>query len=505
MPYFRTNFTRGDARDLWKATKGAGRAVKGIFTVDYPEFKKGISQYGEVWRDAVAKPLYNEFINPSRSGTVVSRRYSAPQVGGTRFIGNQRLIKRPLLPAKGPAPKRLRLGGGGSRRMPIGGPWHGPKRKRTYFTTGIYSGRFRKGRRPKYTKFSKYGAILRTEKGGVVSNDKCVYIGHSNAPRSQLALIFCQALVRHLAAKNGMEFSSFKDKIQKPQAAVGQSPGDLFYTYQTEEDQELTTATVALTNDMTWEALASTLRTSFQGFATGNDHPRLHEMWFVWETEDVAAQTAGPPRRLLLANAYIQIWTSSEITIQNRTLANTTANPEHHDSMLDVENNPLEGKSYYTNTNGFIRKWRNAFGASKATGFIANDSTGLINVDPDDAQFSSEETALLQRPPLPNMFYNTKGYGKIRLGPGHLKRNTLVSRWNVSVNQFFRKMEKYFKDINEDGRVFYGKSQMYAFEKMMHTTDAEEPDLNIGYEINNIFKARIYSRKANIQMTHTIL
>ena len=83
------------------------------------------------------------------------------------------------------------------------------------------------------------------------------------------------------------------------------------------------------------------------------------------------------------------------------------------------------------------------------------------------------------------MFYRVKARSMVKLGPGIIKSSNLSYEKTLTVDGFLRAM---LQEYESTTHVFpFGKSVLFAFEKMMHTDDADEPDMNIGYEINNFY------------------
>ncbi len=364
---------------------------------------------------------------------------------------------------------------------------------------------FKAGKRPSYGLYTKYGALMRSELGGIIEQDKCIYVGHCCAARGKMIRIFCFAIMRKLAHKNGFQLTSMKDKIQVPNVAIGLSPGTLRYTYMEDADNTLLSATVVIAADSSWETVADQLASSWNGFSVNDTHPRLKEIFIVFQTEDATVHTLAPPARLFLDNCSVSFMLKSELTLQNRTLANSGGAAGDHDQATDVENNPIEGYSYTSNGTGFRRNHRNGFVAGLSPVFIGDDASGLINVDPDDTLFTSEEQDLLQRPPGTQMFKGVTKGARQRLGPGILRRSHLKASASMSVYSFISKIQGYLKSASDKDFLPIGQARMFAFEKMMHTTDATEPDMSIGFEINNFYACYIKEHASLITVDKDVL
>ena len=135
---------------------------------------------------------------------------------------------------------------------------------------------------------------------------------------------------------------------------------------------------------------------------------------------------------------------------------------------------------------------------------FADDASGVIEADPDNATLSGEMADLLQRPPSGNMFYNCKGTGHVKLGPGIIKSSNLKYVKVCSVDATLKALHPEIETATVNWFP-YGKSRMFALEKMMHTDDADEPDINIGYEVNNFFQGYISTRLPSITVDKDVL
>lgn len=381
-------------------------------------------------------------------------------------------------------------------------PPKGPMRPRgVYRVQGVYRGRF-KGRKVNY---GFNGAIMRTEKGGLVEQDKCVYIGHAAWAHNKVVRIWSFAIMRKLAKLYGHDIQSFKDECMLPNVGEPHT-GVLNVSYSSDEANELLDLNVNIAANQTWEGLADAFVTALFALVSGTTtHFRLHQMRIDVQT------TAAPTynyfsRKLNLNDATMTIEVTSELTLQNRTLANSGPNPEHNDSMLDIENNPLEGKSYFGSGTGFRPKYVNDYVGGGTFNFIADKDTSIIEADPDDATLTAEMQDLFQRPPLKFALIGAKSSTKVQLGPGELKRSFLKYRATKFVNSWLHIFLRQSRIVaSQDVYQYVSKSRMFAFEKMMHTSDATEPDMSIGYEINNVYKAALKTRRQRVMMDKDVL
>jgi hypothetical protein len=406
-------------------------------------------------------------------------------------------------------------------QKPLGGPMIRPPRlpdrperppyvakkvsRKFYRTRGSYVGPFRKGKYMKVGSVSKQGAMLQVEKGGTVTADKCVYIGHSTVGIEKLLKVVTMAIVRRLGHQLGQQIVTFKEQIGSWAVAHTNNIGILYYNYNTASQNASATASVTIGPTMQYETLVTNLITSIKSAAASaaSDTFEIVEIWIQLNEDNVTPDvTPITPARLHLRGAYVKFTCYSNLKIQNRTLANSGANPEHHDSMLDVENNPLQGKSYLCKGNQFKMRWNND--ASNTFGLRSDNDSGVIDGgDIDAAGLSGEMVDLLQRPPSNNMFVGTRKIANVRLGPGEIKSCSIRYKRQISLARLFRAFTPHL--VGQTQTFWESRSKLFAFEKMMHTDDATEPDMNIGYECNSFYSAVLRTTKPRVLVQKDVL
>jgi hypothetical protein len=342
---------------------------------------------------------------------------------------------------------------------------------------------------------------MRTEKGGSVSQDKCIYIGHTTAARAKLGVVFWSACVRQLFLKCGNPFASFKEQVSKTSST---DTGVVKVEYSFTDDQTtFGELNVTVAASATFETVANDIETAWAAATVSTSYSvRLHALRYVPVT-DAAGSVDSMEFKLNMRGSTFTFSASSNMKIQNRTLAATGAgDTEHQHHVTSVENNPLQGKSYYKMGNGFRYKWTND--STNATNFMGDDASGLIEADPDEATLSTELQDLLQRPPAGTQFYHCKHSGHVKLGPGQIKSSNLKYVKTMTCDSFLNAM---LPEYEAAAHHFfpYGKARMFALEKMMHTDDGDEPDMAIGYEINNFYQGYISTKIPSITVDKDVL
>jgi hypothetical protein len=181
---------------------------------------------------------------------------------------------------------------------------------------------------------------------------------------------------------------------------------------------------------------------------------------------------------------------TSALVLQNRTLSGGTAAAEQ---VNNVENNPLRGRMYCTNGNGFEPIWRDPNDASW---------TALIGKVSDGVMLGNQERTLPKkaRLPEPSFFRHTKNGAKTLLQPGQIKKDILITRHKMSMERF----EEVYQDTisnsqqtSPEATVYcpLGKANLFAFEKVCDTRAGDEALIQIGYEHNLIVRSMMYARR----------
>ena len=294
--------------------------------------------------------VYKGATTPVKSTRKRQRSWSGPgtRLGGspTHYISNDRLVRiQNRTPPRAP-----------TLRITANPPFVPRKLARRYNTRGRYVGRFNRKRSRRIPRSSKIGAMIRTEAAGSFDQDKCVYVGHTTGAYEKVFKVVAWAVIRRLAFKMGQNISTFKERITNEFNTATENLGTLITTRNEDNNEDASTSSVVVTPDMTWEDLADAWITNVLTYWTSvNDSAmRLIKLEFRPQTiEATGAAAIVPVAKLNLDTCIVNFSVLSNLKIQNRTLANSGANPEHHDSALDVENNPICGKSYFGTTNGF--------------------------------------------------------------------------------------------------------------------------------------------------------
>lgn len=431
----------------------------------------------------MGKEAYDAATRPAKRKRLPVTLVSSSRRGGpTKFVKNMRLQRR------------------------VGGASASSSRPRKRFVGNYrYTGKFRRPKSKGTSTLSTMGAMLKTEKGGAADHDKCLYIGHSTAGREQVLRIVCMAIIRRLARMCGFHINTFQDRVD----FVGgtNSPGGIQYFYSSNEDGNIVAQrSFDVPANSTWDDVVGDLMTDLATAVTATSFSfRLLEIWYFPYSNE-AANVVSHRFKLNLRKSMIKLVASSNMKIQNRTRAHTEIGVESAaaaQSVLNVENNPLTGKSYLVNGNGFRLNWSND--TTNTFNLYSHETTGVIDGgDIDGTGLTTELIDLLKRPPHRNMFKGVKHSGGVVLQPGEIKSSHLSYQCFVSLDKIMQNLHGHIEDGSKH-QFWNAKSKMFAFEKMMNTTDAEEPSINIGYEVNNFYGAILYPHKQRILVEKQVL
>ena len=135
---------------------------------------------------------------------------------------------------------------------------------------------------------------------------------------------------------------------------------------------------------------------------------------------------------------------------------------------------------------------------------ISNALTGVIEFDPTGAGISADVQANLIRPPSVSALLYTSKCRRVRLGPGVLKKGHLHLERSINLNRFIRSWRAVLNQTTSTSvRVSLGKFEVYSMEKMCNTR-VSEPDISLGFELNQTYRAYCTKSKMGIATRHII-
>ncbi len=358
----------------------------------------------------------------------------------------------------------------------------GTKRRRPkYDTTGVYKGQFNKPKAYKPSMASKVGASVEFEKGGQVTSQDCVYLGHSISI-NQLTRQVSRSIIRRLFQQLRESPRGWFEKL-KPFETVTQPCLEMRVMYMVNNDSpaQITSATFQSTQSL--DEVVFWFESQFWLAATNEIRP-IRSIW-IFNHSPTANPQELPLAYLDLDNIHLHINCSSKMSIQNRTLGATATST----SMDDITNNPLEGKVYSGTGNGTLLQTQDNVVGMAGNDFWGTLADGIIQFDPLGTPVTAQQASVLRRPPTANAFVAVRSVAKVRLGPGAIKKS--VWSWNRSMK--FSKYIEYMQSrlrANGDVKtpVSLGKFEFLGLEKMVRTRNAGTgvPAVSVGYELNQV-------------------
>ena len=356
-----------------------------------------------------------------------------------------------------------------------------------YATTGFGPYKFQRKKRVRaYPKWDVMGATFKKQVGGTVtassSGQNVVYCGHATNANEVVHKGVWRSIFKKFMNKAGYDITSFEQEFISVASSF-----TIFYYYRSNADSQLEqTVTYA------FPATASTYAQLFDNF------------YDALRTAYGTAPEAKVPIRMILQDSssqethcmmdlkgtYVKFMLTSALIMQNRTLSGGAAAAEQ---VNNVENNPLRGRMYCTNGNGFKPIWRDPTDATW---------TALIGKVSDGVMLGNQEKTLPKksRIPEPSFFRRTTAGAKVLLQPGQIKKDILVTHHSMGMEKF----EEIYQDTISNSQqgtptqTVYcplGKATLFAFEKVCDTRAADESLISLGYEHNLIVRSICYQKR----------
>lgn len=360
--------------------------------------------------------------------------------------------------------------------------------------TGSTKKRYNKKYR-KRAKFVNNGVTTIYETGGTVStasDGECLYVGHTTSINIMKQTGWW-AVLRALVAKANGRVDNFVQASVL--TSIGFTVGDtISITGRTNANVSPTTMftyTVAVGNDVNF------LINSFQTAAALNDNDTVYEdLLLLPATGSIMNKST-----IRLDQCYIEFDMKSDLKIQNRTVAVAA-----DDTIDDVNNVPLYGKSYEGKSNGPQVMGIGNVGILSLKG---NEDTGLIQ---HAVSFSGQRP--FNEPLDYQRFKPVSKIGKIHLDPGQIKTSTILNKFKVGFNKFMQLINPTTGPTTPQSsgvrtNANFVKYRLFALEKMLDANPiASTTAVIVAVEHNLKIMARAvhYNRNAtNYQFLKTRL
>jgi hypothetical protein len=324
------------------------------------------------------------------------------------------------------------------------------------------------------------------EEAGIVdqhtlTGHPCV-VGHSTVYHNYFLRVICHAVVRFMFEKAGIRVNNFDQKLQREGAVEVTSPGEFRLSYTISDKKDPAYLTVALTADDSVGLVAERMLTLIEGAwdSTTDDMYsfNLHEVELVRGNDELRDM------RIRGTDLYFCLYATSILKIQNRTPSSTAASTDKY-NVLNIESNPLVGKSYEGAGNGVSQRYTKDINTT-SDAFTGRGADGLIDVDL--STFLTTDRNRFLHPPAGQIFEQSPKTANVRVVPGEIKKSVLTFKKKLKLNTMFKQGLVYMKDRSTTAgaeRCGLGNYRFMMLEKVLDTDDVNEPEIAVGYELNN--------------------
>nr|QKI28985.1 Cap [Forsythia suspensa CRESS virus] len=345
---------------------------------------------------------------------------------------------------------------------------------------GKYQGRLvprRKVRRGYLGKAQAKGFSIHFEKGGVVSDSYCAYIGHGSCPQVIMRRLMLGCILKTIIRRLGMSISNCNQPL----------------TFLTQNDQILiririnvetaTEATIAYTlaaNQPTFQAVLDGLVNAWvvavqaQTFESSQEWVLVEAMFSPAGTGDLTAV------RIPLENAVLSFSAVSALKVQNRSVPNAD-----DDQSDEVDRIPVKGRIYEFQGSGTHFK-RTALAAIGEVNFqpVGEKQDGIFTYSAGVAGGAD----VLKEPPIPYNFVRCKRASKVNCDPGAIKTSVVKTKRNVSLTSLLRYcVGTNEAAINSTTAVLQnmGNFNLVAMEKLIETSNSASTQvISLAYEVD---------------------
>lgn len=356
-------------------------------------------------------------------------------------------------------------------------------RRRRPAPTNYRRGGFVKSRkRVSKLRLSKKGKVARggievvREVGGTVTGTNCVYIGHITRPVEQVLRAMWAAVVKELLTHAGVDVVEWETVIPmnadmylevsyqlKGDGALFQSK-PFYRTAGSHTFSEIVLAFLSPTGNLPG--------TTTCPWMVSSNESRDFAFQSIAFVIGGAATNALKPAKLNM-NQLMTNWViKSTLKMQNRTV--TTA---EDNEVTDVDNVPLNGKSYMGKGTGA------SYDKKDANFCCYGDSTNGV-ITPGTSTITST-----QEPPEPWHFAKVFKYGKVRFDPGVMKTSSITDTTSYSFDRLMNMIVPWSTNYNYPVRNL-GQYRFVALERMIHNESSTTLAVAFEHNLNMICKAK---------------
>lgn len=333
-----------------------------------------------------------------------------------------------------------------------------------------------KPRSTSFVRAQREGIALVTETGGFLEESEIVYMGHSTTPYKKVLQLSYKALIKKVFNLSGYQIQNFEEKVPFNGASLS------LYYYNA--SGTLASVTASALAAQTFEDFADNLDSALHPILIGAYTAGNSIIWVDARLTLLDSAGNGIEKcRLMLDQINVHFVAKSMLKMQNQSV--TVAADNEAD---DVNNVPIQGKSYYGSSNRFILK------TSKHTDTVP---TTTVDINKGFMTLQGTATQNMLEPLEAKEWRGVKTGGKIRLNPGEIKTSVIEYGTKMDLQRFWEQVGQ----VNsvENATRGPGRSCLYAFEKLM---DYDTSTIKVCYEIQNNYG--LYFSKKKKPLTQRI-
>ena len=288
--------------------------------------------------------------------------------------------------------------------------------------------------------FQLKGAVRIYETGGQITGvtSDTIYLGHGTAPALTCWAILADAIVKRLFWENGMCPKSMNDLI--PFAKFNDQ-----FTFGYKKDynnSDILETTYSIPAVLaTYQNVSDWLLSN--AFSLLYDQGQM--LYIDFRPFAAVFNVAVPYRRLILSNASVEIFGTSEYRFQNSSTATHISSPDDAGQEYNAENVnavPLTGKIYSGTGTGSPAYYpaTSSNYPTKGQELVINDTLGYFRytVSAGTATISLNNNPE-SSPPIPQYFKYVKKCSNVLIEPGQVKTSNLHSHEKMALQSFVKK------------------------------------------------------------------
>lgn len=369
----------------------------------------------------------------------------------------------------------------------------------TYHTTS--AGRFGPTKRARYDASAAYarrGVVRESTQGGVVTDNNCVYLGHSPHPVDTTMFQIVVALVRSLFTHIDLEFENQNDIIPR------QTDGIDFVK-------------------IDWLDNSGVVQTQSFGFAAGTDtFGNLAFSIYDFFKQAIVSNARRTYRRIYLGNSggdstlratfnlakcTVDILNSSYLKLQNSTQSHHEEAADDNDELqTNINAVPLKGLAYLGKSTWTGIEPYSYLGGPVVRGdapayiypeVIAQPDNGFMTLRAPNSEGGVAAPLPYYNPPPAKSMFNIMGCSHVTLEPGCMKADALTFKYKATLNHYL--MNAYvggYSSNNSAGGLYsrsnLGTFKFFGLEKKINATIDK---ISVNYECNQVYRAKVYLPK----------